>query len=143
LARTTRLRLIVKNMVWVAGEPVVLLELLEARAVCEGNRPAHVRQAGVVTENGVHFHPALIVLPGSPKPCQPMLHDGESVTFYFDVLSFADDGYLPKRVWVQDFADHRYMKRLRRKDRKALRARIARLRERVGDELDSQGELLK
>jgi hypothetical protein len=69
-----------------------------------------------------------------------MLNDGDSVAFYFDLLSFEDSP--PKAVWVADFGDTRYTKRLSRKTRRQVAERLEKLRERLGPGIDSQHDLL-
>src|SRR5436853_26935 len=84
-----RLRVIAQTIAWSTfhqdGHPV-LLELLEVRAIGEGTRPVHVQHALVLTEDGRRLHPSRVVPPGTDPPGQPMLHDGESVAFYYDLL---------------------------------------------------------
>jgi hypothetical protein len=137
-----RLRLLPTVLVWAGHEEY--LNLLEVRAICDGKRPVHVRQAGVETVGGASYLPMeLIPTDALRESRQQLLNDGESVAFYFDVLSFEDSGYLPKEVWVQDYGNRRYKKRFGRKRRRSLATAIERARQHVGPEADSQRGLLR
>jgi hypothetical protein len=116
-------------------------EVLEIRAHNAGTRPVFVFQAGVVTERG-YFHPQRFALNVFRQQLKPpcMLNDGDTVSFFFDLLSFEGE-WLPKRVWVQDNMDRRYEKRLSRKRQRELGAMILKLRERVGPDVESQKDV--
>lgn len=138
-----RLRIIARQLIWSQTGATSYLEVLEVRALNERRRPIFVRQAGVITVEGVTFHPMVLKLdrkaPNVPTP-PVLLNDGEHVSFYFDLLSFESENYLPKAVWVQDQADRRYKKRLKRKERRQMAADIVKLRERLGPDVESQQE---
>jgi hypothetical protein len=99
----------------------------------------------VVTEDDSIFHPSSLPLDRVARgmPTAPaLLNDGEGVTFYFDLLSFEDERVRPKAVWARDQGDRQYTKRLSRKQRREIPEHVAKLRERLGPDVESQRELL-
>jgi len=141
-----RLHVIPLPVVWVesndADDKLRILEVLEVQAHCAGSRPVMVYQAGVITQDGTYFHPQRVSLSSGPQALTPpaMLHDGETATFYFDLLSF-EGRSLPKAVWVEDAVHHRWEKRLSKKRQGELQSSVAKLRQRLGPDLDSQTDL--
>jgi hypothetical protein len=102
-----------------------------------------VRQGGVTTVGDNLYHPIPITPVEEKKVNRPaLLNDGESVSFYFDLLSLEGE-WSPKAVWVEHFADRRYTKRLSRKKRNEIQAAARRLRERLGPDVDSQQNLVR
>lgn len=139
-----RLRLIATNVLYVDQDDhggFRFLEVLQILAHNDGSRPVMAFQAGVVTQDGTHYHPRRVDLHRGRQALEPpcMLQDGETASFYFDLLSF--EGSTPKAVWVQDAAMNRYQKRLSRKRQRELGELVAKLRERLGRDVDSQMDL--
>lgn len=102
------------------GPDVNVQRVLEVRAINEGHRPVKVRQAAVITQDGTSFHPMLAeVRPHENKaPCT--LGDGDSVSFYFSAQSFDGPRWIPKAVYVQDYADKKYVLQLSRDEQEKI-----------------------
>ncbi len=114
-----RIHISIRPTFWVGESAEKSYEVLEVQAVNDGHRPVEIRQAGVVTIRGTIYHPSWVVLDESRKAPR-LIADGESVVFHFKVESFEDSNYLPKSVWVQDYAGRHYKKRCGRKLRGQL-----------------------
>jgi hypothetical protein len=71
-----------------AGEPPFIFTIFAIRVSNERERPVQVESVYVVTEGGSRYHPKRVVPPGTARTHRPMLTDGDSADYYFDLLSF-------------------------------------------------------
>ena len=122
-AERRRVKLVVKPIWWQesrGGGNYVILPLIRLRVVGEGRRPAHVRQAHVITAGGSHFHPRTVTPKDGGNSPPALLADGDSVAFYWNVRSFEEDGYLPTHVVVRGDQEREFKARLGRRERRAI-----------------------
>jgi hypothetical protein len=120
------------------GKPFFTFVCFGVRVSNERERPVQVESVYVVTEDGSHYHPVEIVPPDTKPPRRPMISDGDSADYYFDVLSFEDDGYIPKRIVVRSTSRREYDRRVSRRARTRLAEWIAKTRDRLGPDVQWQ-----
>ena len=111
-----------------------LLMVLEVRVINEGHRPVQIRKGGTILPDGSDFVPYMR-RPAIPRPvleAPVLLEDGQSVSFYFDARSFNGEEWLPTAVYVQDFADRKYVTALSHDERATLRDLVQKATQALG-----------
>jgi len=126
-----RVRIMSSPLVSTTAEDHAVIFLYEVRALNEGHRPVHLRQAGTILDDGTVYLPLLVPPRWGQQTTPAVLDDGGYASCFFDVRSLDPDRYLPRVVYMEDYGEKRYVKRLTDSERDQLRDFVVEAHERL------------